>query len=147
MITAVVLLLFTTAMGCFALYFAAESDQSLLLHYFDQPLLVILNVLPYILIAFGVWFLFRRAWLGFLSASVLCTVYPFTEYWKLSIRSEPFFAEDLGLISEAARISDGYLFFDSAMILFLVGIVLFTALLFLFFRGGISAPRWRWISA
>lgn len=145
-ITAILLFVFTVAMGCYALYFAADcNDMSLFRHYFHQPFLVILNVLPYILIAFLVWFLLGRAWAGFFSASVLCAAYSFTEYWKLAIRSDPFFAEDLGLFSEAVQISEGYLFFDRPMVLFLVGIFLFTLLLFLFCRGKIFDSRWRWI--
>lgn len=143
-ITALVLLLFTVVMGSFALYFAVDSgDIESWQNYFNKPLLVFLNVLPYIMVSFLVWFLSNRAWIGFFSSSVLCVAYSFTEYWKLAIRSEPLFAEDLGLVSEAIQISDGYLFFDPPMRWFVVCLVIATLLLFFFCRGQLPHIRWR----
>lgn len=147
-VTALILLLFTFGLGVFSLYFAAGGyGAELFAYYFSRPSLIILNVLPYILFAFLVWFLSNRAWIGFLSSGILCLLYSFTEYWKLMIRSEPLFAEDLFLIGEAIKISDGYLFFTWQMMLAVLFVVVGALVLFLFCRGKFPKRSVRFISA
>lgn len=135
-ITILMLLVGGICQGLLGLYFSAGYYAlELWIHYFSQPQLVILNSLPYIIISFVVWFLTNRAWIGFLVSGSICLLYSFVEYWKIMIRSDPLYAEDLFLVSEAVRISDGYLFFNFRMLFAVFCIIFGTVFFFFFLRG------------
>ena len=140
-VAALFLLLGSFAQGLFCLYFSAGAYTWDLWHfYLSDPGLVCLNVLPLVLLAFVLWLLTNRPWIAFFTTGAVSLLYAFSAYWKVMIRSDPLFAEDLALVGEAAQISDGYLFFNLPMFLAVLFVALGTLLFFFFIRGGF--PKW-----
>lgn len=113
--------------------------------YFHEPVIFALNLLPVALLIVFFYFATNRAWLGFLIPGVLLTVMVFVNYFKVVLRGDPFVAEDLFLIGEAANIVGDYtlrlpLWFFIAIFLLLGGAVL----LLRYARGRISKRLW-WV--
>lgn len=75
----------------------------------------------------------NRAWLGFLIPSVLLFVMDFVNYFKVTLRGDPFVAEDFLTIGEGAGIIGQYTLHFPLM--FFVGIALIAA-------GTIVLHRW-----
>lgn len=76
--------------------------------YFHEPTIFFLNLLPVVLLMTVFYFLTNRAWSAFLIPGVLLTVMEFVNYFKVALRGDPFTAEDLTLIGEAAGILGEY---------------------------------------
>ncbi|MBE5956005.1 MAG: hypothetical protein E7253_06090 [Lachnospiraceae bacterium] len=123
-------------LGLMGLYFSTGLHKlDLFAFYLQQPKLVLLNTVPYILLGLFGWIFFNRAWAGFLTASTVCIVYSFTNYWKLVSRDDPIFAEDLSLLKEAVKMSDEYITITWQMYLAL-GLVIFgTIILAILIKG------------
>ncbi|MBR5520061.1 MAG: sulfatase-like hydrolase/transferase [Clostridia bacterium] len=135
-ITFAAFLLAGLCLGILGLYFATGTYKLPLLEfYLQQPKLVLLNTIPYLLLCLIVWLATNRAWIGFLSGGSFCLMYSFTDFWMLSARNDPLFAEDVLLIQEAAQISDGYLIITWQIVLAVCLVALGTFIFFLFFRG------------
>lgn len=136
LLTFLVLLGASVGLGLMCLYFSAGSYRDKLFSfYMSQPKLVILNVVPFVVLAMLVWLLSNRAWVGFLTSGVVCLAYSWAEYWTLLSRSEPIYAEELLLIREAARMSTRYISFTFRFWLSLGLVILGTLVLAAFFRG------------
>lgn len=136
LITLAAMLLGGLCLGLLGLYFATGLYKMPLFDFYcGQPMLILLNSLPYLLIALLIWFCTNRAWIGFLSGGAVCLVYSFAEYWKLMARDDPIFAEDLTILKEALQMSGSYVAFTWQMGLAVVLVLLGAAVFFLFFRG------------
>lgn len=135
-----VTILFVVLSGCclglLSLYFSA-GDYGLWLfqYYLTQPMVVLLNLLPYVLLCLLVFCLTNRAWIGYLAGSVLCLVYSWAEYWKLMARNDPIYAEDLTVVSEALQMSGQYIQITWQIVLSAVLVVLGLVFLLLFVKG------------
>ena len=124
-----------------SLYFSSRKYKDLLPFILDQPLLVFLNILPFIAIALVLWALTNRAWAAFLVDGVLCLCYSWANYWKIMSRSDAVYAEELAVLREAMQMGgEGYveltgnIYISAALVLF------GTLFLFLFCRGRIHRP-------
>lgn len=130
-----VLTLAGICLGIISLYFSAGLySKELLNYYLQQPKLVWLNTLPYLMVMYLVWFLTNRPWVGFGISGLVTVVYSLAEYWKLLSRNDPVYAEDLALLKEAVQMSGEYIAVTPVMILAVGLIFLGTVVLFLAFR-------------
>ena len=76
--------------------------------YFHHPALLGLNLLPPVLLIWLFYFLPRRGWCAFLGSFLPCVAVAMVNYFKIRLRSDPFLAADLTLISEAGGIVGNY---------------------------------------
>ena len=76
--------------------------------YFHHPALLGLNLLPPVLLIWLFYFLTRRGWGAFLGSFLPCMAVAMVNYFKIRLRSDPFLAADLTLISEAGGIVGNY---------------------------------------
>ena len=130
LVSLVLIILSCSALGLMGLYFSAGTYKlNLFSFYLKQPKLIALNILPYIIIGFLMWFISNRVWFGFLFSSIVCLAYSFTNYWKLVSRDDPFFAEDISLVKEAMQMSDGYVKFTWQMYLAVFLVIIGTVVL------------------
>ena len=137
-LTGLVLCCASVCLGLMSLYFSAGQYRlQLFSYYLSQPKVLVLNTVPYLLLAFALFFLSGRAWVGFLGSGAVCLVYSWAEYWKLMARNDPVFAEDLTILAEAAQMSGQYVQFTWQNALSLVLVILGTAVFF-FFQGRIN---------
>ena len=106
-----------TGLGCciglLSLVFSAVavdslSSRNLLLSYVTDPLILFLNLWPPVLLVWLFYFLFRRAWIGFLGGFLPIIGVALVNYYKIQLRADPFLAVDLNLASEAAGIVGKY---------------------------------------
>lgn len=106
-----------TGLGCCVgaltlLYGAAAyiklSGLALFRSYFHHPALLGLNLLPPVLLIWLFYFLTRRGWGAFLGSFLPCVAVAMVNYFKIRLRSDPFLAADLTLISEAGGIVGNY---------------------------------------
>lgn len=119
-------------LGLMSLYFSAGSyGLSLFRYYLTQPVVLALNILPYLLIFLFVFFLTGRSWIGFAVTGVVTLVYSWAQYWKLMARSDAVYAEDLLLLSEAMQMSGKYISLNWKILLSAVLVIGGTCVLFL----------------
>lgn len=74
--------------------------------YLHVPKIYLLNLLPVALLVAFTYFATNRAWLGFLIPSVLLFLMDFVNYFKVTLRGDPFVAEDFLTIGEERASSD-----------------------------------------
>ncbi len=132
-----ILAIASITLGIIGLYFStAQYGLTLFSFYFEQPRLIILNLLPYIIITYFVWFISNRPWIAYFCSGAICLVYSLCNYWKLVGRDDPLFAEDLTLVGEALKMTEeGYAEFTPEIIA-AIGLFAFTCIFFaLFVRG------------
>lgn len=131
----VLMLAAACCLGVISLYFSTGLyTKDLLSYYLEQPRLVVLNTVPYLLVCFLVWFLTDRAWLGFAAGGLAALVYSFADYWKLLSRDDPVYAADLAVFSEALEMSGEYIKVPPVMILAVLSVLGGVIFLFLLFR-------------
>ena len=99
--------------GLLSLLFSAMAvetlvSKDLILSYATDPLILFLNLWPPVLLVWLFYFLFRRAWVGFLGGFIPIIGVALVNYFKIQLRADPFLAVDLGLASEAAGIVGHY---------------------------------------
>ncbi len=105
------LLVWTLGLGLVGLYFAAapiEHWTALLISYIKSPALLILNILPILLVALLFWLVFNRMWMGVAMSGALTVVGHLINYYKITLRNDPFLAADVLLVSEAANMTGEY---------------------------------------
>lgn len=76
--------------------------------YFNQPLLVLLNVLPALLIAFLLYAATGRGWIAFLATSLVFEVLALVSFFKAQLRGDPLFPSDFALTGEAMKFLPNY---------------------------------------
>lgn len=97
-------------LGLLSLYFVSGGSGVLCRFYLKSPLLLALNLLPFVLFALLLLGLTGRAWLAFLLDGVVCLVYSWAAYWKWLGRTEPLYADDVAAVREAVQIGgQGYI--------------------------------------
>ena len=141
------LALFTVScamLGLVSLYFSTGVyGAELFAWYFTQPLVLVLNMLPLVLLGLVLLALFDRAWLAFSVNAAVCLVFSWAQHWKLLARGDPIYAEDLLIVGEAMQMAGQYIQITWQIILSGVLAVLNALLLFFLARGRIRAclPR------
>ena len=142
----VLLTLISLGIGLLGLVLTACADISLpnlelLKSYFTRPLLLTLNLLPPVLLAWLGYFLFGRCWCGVVVSTLFGAGLPLVNYYKVMLRGDPMLASDILLFRTAKGIMRHYTFDLTDPVLFTLA-ALAAALLFSGFllrRGGLPA--------
>lgn len=146
-----------TGLGCcigvLSLLFSATayvrlSGMDLFRSYLSHPLILSLNLLPPVLLIWLFYFLFRRAWAGFLGSFFPTIGVALVNYFKIRLRSDPLLATDLRLAAEAGGIVGGYTLDLTWLVWFALGCFA-AGLLFAVFLmpRGMRGGRERWFGA
>ena len=116
-----------TGMGCcvggLSLFFSASAyvrlnGWAMCYSYLTNPLILVLNLLPPVLLIWLFYFLFRRAWVGFTASYLLTIGVALVNYYKIRLRGDPFLAVDLRLAAEAGGIAGRYTLDLTPLVLF-----------------------------
>ncbi len=95
--------------GTMSLYFAARNfGGDLFLSYFINFKVAALNILPVIIIMAAFYFLFKRLWIAYIVTALLVMPLSWINYFKLLLRDDPLYAEDLLLAAEAGDMAVRY---------------------------------------
>ena len=122
-------------LGLVSLYFSAGSHGlRLFLWYLTQPMVLALNLLPYLLLGLLLLALTGRSWLAFGLDAAVCLFFSWAQFWKLMARSDPIYAEDLLILAEAQQMAVQYIRLTPAILCSAVAAVALTWALW-FFRG------------
>ena len=135
------LLLSTCALGLVSLYFSAGTHgEALFSWYLTQPMVLVLNLVPFVLLLLLFYAAFGRAWLAYLTTGAVGLFFSWAQYWKLMARSDPIYACDLLIFSEATQMAGQYIQITEAIILSAVFLILVTAVLFFLAKGHLKQP-------
>ena len=109
----VLLMLFGCLIGLTGLYLTSCADASLpqealYRSYLDHTLLLVLNLLPPVLLAWLGSLLFGRCWCGVLLSGLFGVGLPLVSYYKVLLRGDPMRASDLLLLRTAGGIMSQY---------------------------------------
>lgn len=127
-------------LGLVSLYFSAGSyGLDLFRWYLTQPKVLVLNLLPFWLLGLLLLALLDRAWLAFALDAAVGLFFSWAQYWKLMARSDPIYAEDLLIFTEAAQMAGQYITVTWQIVLSGVLAVLGIGVL-CFFRGRLRRP-------
>ena len=127
-------------LGLVSLYFSAGSHGlRLFLWYLTQPMVLTLNLLPYLLLGLLLLALTGRSWLAFGLDAAVCLFFSWAQFWKLMARSDPIYAEDLLILAEAQQMAGQYIQLTPAILCSAVAAVALTWALW-FFRGRTLKP-------
>lgn len=125
-------------LGLFSLFLSTGVyGWQLFVFYLSQPLVLELNVLPFVLFNFLFFALTNRVWTSVALNGIVCLLYSCPNYWKLLARGDALFAEDLLIVSEALEMSQHYASLDGNICAVLAGIAALLALSF-FCKGSIA---------
>ena len=121
-------------LGLMSLYFSAGSyELDLFSWYLTQPMVLVLNLIPFVLLGLLLFALLNRAWLAFLLNGIVCLIFSWAQYWKLMARSDPIYAEDLLIFGEATQMAGQYIQITRQIVFSLLLVLAGTGVL-LFFR-------------
>lgn len=122
-------------LGLVSLYFSAGSHGlRLFLWYLTQPMVLTLNLLPYLLLGLLLLALTGRSWLAFGLDAAVCLFFSWAQFWKLMARSDPIYAEDLLILAEAQQMAGQYIQLTPAILCSAIAVIALTAALW-FFRS------------
>lgn len=140
-LTVLLLLLGGCCLGFLSLYFSA-GDHGIYLFswYLTQPMVLVLNLLPFVLLALLLYAALGRCWLAFLLTGSVCLFFSWAQYWKLMARNDPIYACDLLIFSEATQMAGQYIQITGAIILSAIFVIAVTAVLFFLAKGHLKHP-------
>ena len=119
-------------LGLVSLYFSAGAHGAALFRwYLTQPQMLDLNLLPFLLLGLLFLALTGRAWLAFSLDAALCLFFSWAQYWKLMARSDPIYAEDLLILSEAQQMAGQYIAITPAILCSAAAAIIVAVVLFL----------------
>ena len=104
LLSAVVLLFWCLLVGASS----CDKDISALGAYFKKPIILFLNLLPIALFMAVAYVVSNRAWVSYLSASIFFLLIVFINYFKITLRGEPFVFDDLAFAGEGTGILGEY---------------------------------------
>ena len=132
LLTIPVFVLACVCLGLVSLYFSAGAHGAALLRwYLTQPLVLGLNLLPFVLLGLLLLALTGRAWLAFSLDGALCLFFSWAQFWKLMARSDPIYAEDLLIFAEAQQMAGQYISVTPAILCSAAAVIAAAAVLFL----------------
>ena len=111
---------------------AGSFGSNVLLAYFRDPLILLLNWLPVLLLQLLGYALFGRQWAAFLLTALIVLLASAGNMYKLRFRAEPFMFSDIGAIGAAMGVAHNYDLTPNARILAAIGCGI-GGTLFLFF--------------
>ncbi len=107
-----------------------------------NPMILLLNFLPVLLLTLLLYAAFNRLWPAFALVSVIVTVLTLVNYFKTIVRQEPFMPSDILVIREAMTFSGAAAYhIHWTMIATLLGVVAMVV-----FSAFISVPKSGWIA-
>ncbi|MBR4875704.1 MAG: hypothetical protein IKU95_04345, partial [Clostridia bacterium] len=105
------LLIWAVGLSLVSLYFAAAPINhwtALMISYIKSPALLALNTLPVLTAALFFWLVFNRVWMGIAGSGVIVLMGSLINFYKITLRNDPFLAADMMLFSEAANMTGEY---------------------------------------
>lgn len=137
------------AVGLLSMYFATSRfSVEMFFSYFDNPYIVVLNLVPPVIISAVFYLIFNRAVWSFVAANVLVMVPTLINYYKIALRGDCFIAEDTVLASEASQMLSSYdLFIDKRIAAYLIIFAVGTVMLAIFAKGRSCRTFCRYICA
>ena len=139
--TWLMLLLGGCALGLVSLYFSAgDHGTALFCWYLTQPMVLVLNLIPFVLMLLLFYAAFGRAWLAYLTTGAVCLFFSWAQYWKLMARSDPIYACDLLIVGEAAQMAGQYIQITRQIVLSAVLVLATVIALFFLARGRMKRP-------
>ena len=137
-LTLVLFCLSCAALGLVSLYFSTGVyGTDLFFWYFTQPLVVILNVLPLVVLGLLLLALLDRPWLAYAITAAICLLFSWAQHWKLLSRGDPIYAEDLLIVGEAMQMAGEYIRITWPIVLSALAAVANALALAFFARGRI----------
>ncbi|MBQ4550143.1 MAG: LTA synthase family protein [Oscillospiraceae bacterium] len=119
-------------LGLASLYFSAGAHGAALFDwYLTQPLVLDLNLLPFLLLGLLLLALTGRAWLAFSLDAAVCLFFSWAQFWKLMARSDPIYAEDLLILAEAQQMAGQYIAITPAILCSAAAAIIVAVVLFL----------------
>ena len=132
--TYIVLTLSALAISLMQLMLAVgDFHYPMLFSYFEKPLIAALNIAPVLLLMYGMWFIFDRAWLAVLVTGALMLGASVGNWYKLALRDDPFTFADIKNIGAALDISSRYTLEFNWKILAAAALLILLTLFSLFF--------------
>ncbi len=149
LLNALALLTWSAGLGVVSLFFAKGRYAGVtFLSYFHNPLIILLNLLPVLLITLLAYFISNRVWISILSSGLIVIIPTFINNAKLVLRNDPLLATDVRYISEAANISGNYSIpVNAYMIVTVVFIIAAVVMSFFLLRARVSRGLVRVIGA
>lgn len=83
---------------------SSDFNFAVLFLYLKQPLLILLNTLPLTIVMLCIYFLTSRAWISYLVSGVCYFVFQIVNFFKISLRYEPFLPSDILLGGESTNV-------------------------------------------
>ena len=141
LLSLLLLLLGGCCLGLLSLYFSA-GDHGLYLFawYLTQPMVLVLNLIPFVLLTLLLYAALDRAWAAFLLSGSVCLFFSWAQYWKLMARNDPIYAGDLLILSEATQMAGQYIQITWQIVLSAVLVLIAAAVLFFLARGRMKKP-------
>lgn len=130
-----VLILFFAAIALtvIALYFSVgELGHEMFVSYFANKWIFFLNFLPIFCVLLFFYFLFNRTSMSLLITTAITYIIVFINVFKMQLRDDNLFMEDVTLIKEALKIKTNYTIeFSKEMIVSIIGVILVAILLYI----------------
>lgn len=123
---------------------SASLNKPLFESYFQQPMLLLMNFIPIVLLMSILYILSNRLWVGFSVTSLVFVTMSIVNKLKLTYRDDPFSFIDMKLVGESLEMSKRYdLSLNSKTIMMLVGLVGIAIILKMFFNFKIESKKFR----
>ena len=141
LLSMLLLFLGSCCLGLLSLFFSAgDHGLHLFTWYLTQPMVLVLNLLPFVLLTLLLFAALDRAWAAFLLSGSVCLFFSWAQYWKLMARNDPIYAGDLLILSEATRMAGQYIQINWPIVLSAVLVLIDAAVLFFLARGRMKKP-------
>ncbi|MBQ8526756.1 MAG: LTA synthase family protein [Clostridia bacterium] len=120
--------LIITGLSLYATAITVYGHIGVFLSYFQNPVIVLINLIPILLLTLFFGFITNRIWLAYLLSALITMLMTTVNYLKIMIRNDPFTATDFSLINEAMNIGQRYVFslhpfFLFAIVLIIAGVI------------------------
>lgn len=123
---------------------SASLNLPLFKSYFSSKGIILMNILPILIFMTFTYILFNRLWLSFASTSLLFVTMSMVNKYKLVYRDDPFTFIDIKLFSESMAMAQRYkIKLSPNMITLILGLIIITIVLNLFFRQKIYSKKLR----
>ena len=140
-LTWLMLLVVGCVLGLISLYFSSgDHGTALFSWYLTQPMVLVLNLIPFMLMLLLFYAALGRAWLAYLVTGAVCLFFSWAQYWKLMARSDPIYACDLLIVGEAAQMAGQYIQITGQIILSALVVLATVIVLFFLARGRMKKP-------
>lgn len=93
---------------CIGSVYPGSDGRSIFLSYFEEPLILFLNILPVLLLTAFLYFASGRAWVSFLCGFLIPVGLSIVQFYKIAIRGDMFIFSDFTLIGEMTGIISNY---------------------------------------